>query len=50
MRRGFLNSYLWWTISNSKQRYNTNFRIGDVAVEGDNKPLFLRAFADWLER
>ena len=37
---------LWWTISNSKQRYNTNFRIGDAAVEGDNKPLFLRAFAD----
>ena len=50
MRRGFLNSYLWWTISNSKQRYNTNFQIGDVAVEGDNKALFLRAFADWLER
>ena len=50
MRRGFLNSYLWWTISNRRQRYNTNFRIGDVAVEGDNKPLFLRAFADWLER
>ena len=41
---------LWWTISNSKQRYNTNFRIGDAAVEGDNKPLFLQAFADWLER
>ena len=37
---------LWWTISNSKQRYNTNFRIGNEAVEGDNKPLFLRAFAD----
>ena len=40
----------WWKISNSKQRYNTNFRIGDAAVEGDNKPLFLQAFADWLER
>ena len=34
---------LWWTISNSKQRYNTNFRIGDAAVEGDNKPLFFQA-------
>ena len=41
---------LWWTMSDSKQRYNTNFRIGDAAVEGDNETLFLRAFADWLER
>ena len=41
---------LWWTTSNSKQRYNRKFRIGDVAVEVDNKPLFLRAFADCLER
>ena len=41
---------LWWTISNSKQRYNTNFRVRDAAIEGDNKPLLLRAFADWLER
>ena len=41
---------LWWTISNSKQRYNTNFRIGDAAVKGDNKPLFFQAFANWLER
>ena len=30
---------LWWTIS-----------IGDTAVEGDDKTLYLRAFADWLER
>ena len=44
----FIN--FWWTISNSKQRYNTNFRIGDAYVEGGKKPLFLRAFADWLER
>ena len=41
---------LWQTISNSKQRYNTNFRIGDAAVEGDNTTLFLQAFANWLER
>ena len=33
-----------------KQRCNTDFRIGDAAVEGGNKLLFLRAFADWLER
>ena len=48
MCQGFLD--LWWTISDSKQRYNTNFRIGNAAVERDNKPLFLCAFADWLER
>ena len=48
---GFLKLInLWWTISNSKQRYNTNFRIGYAAVECNNKPLFLRAFANWLER
>ena len=48
---GFLKLInLWWTISNSKQRYNTNFRIGAAAVEGDNKPLFFQAFADWLEK
>ena len=46
---GFLKLInFWWTISNSKQRYNTNFWIADAAVEGDSKPLFLRAFANWL--
>ena len=30
---------LWWIVS-----------IGDTAVEGDNKTLYLGAFADWLER
>ena len=29
---------LWSIRSNSKQKYNTNFRIDDAAVEGDNKP------------
>ena len=48
---GFLKLInFWWTISNSKQRYNTNFRTGDAAVGGDNKPLLWRAFAHWLER
>ena len=47
---GFLNSNLWWTRRNSKQRYNTNFRNGDAAVQGDNKPLFLQAYADLLEK
>ena len=40
----------WWATSNSKQRYDTNFRIGNAAVEGDNKPLFLRTFQDWFKR
>ena len=40
---GFLKAMnLWWIISNSKQRCNTNFQIGDSAVEGENKPLFLQ--------
>ena len=40
---------IWWTISNSKNRFNNNFRIGNAVVEGDQKPRFLRAFADWIE-
>ena len=39
---------IWWTISNSKDRFHS-FRIGNAAVEGDKKPLFLRLFADWIE-
>ena len=39
----------WWTIVNSKQQFNSNNRIGNAATLGDNKPLFLRKFADWLE-
>ena len=40
---------LWWKINNSKQEFNTNFRIGNVAVKDDKEPLFLREFANWLE-
>ena len=39
----------WWVIANSKQRYNCNNKLGNAAVSGDQKPEFLRAFADWLE-
>ena len=36
---GFLKLINLWSIrSNSKQKYNANFRIDDAAVEGDNKP------------
>ena len=38
----------WWTISNSKARYNINNKLGNAAIEGDRKHEFLRAFADWL--
>ena len=40
---------IWWTINNSKQEFNTNFRTGNAAVKNDKKPLFLREFANWLE-
>ena len=40
---------IWWTISNSKQEKNSNFRLGNAAVLGDQKPEFLREFADWIE-
>ena len=39
----FLNrTHIWWTISNSKQQYNTNNRIGNAACINDRKSLFLR--------
>ena len=40
---------IWWTINNSKQEFNKNFRTGNTADKGDKKPLFLREFANWLE-
>ena len=39
---------VWWTVSNSKNRYNSNNKLGDAAIAGDGKPQFLRAFANWL--
>ena len=38
----------WWTISNSKSRYNWSNNLGNAASIGDKKPEFLRAFANWL--
>ena len=38
----------WWTLSNAKQKYNRNNDIGNAAVLNDQKPEFLRSFADWL--
>ena len=41
---------IWWTISNSKQEFNTNYRLGNAATSGDKKPKFLREFANWIEK
>ena len=32
---------IWWKIVNAKQRFNSNFRLGDAATHGDQKPQFL---------
>ena len=40
----------WWIITNSKSKFNTNNRIGNAAILGDNKPDFLKSLADWLEK
>ena len=39
---------IWWTISNSKQRFNHRNKLGNAAVDGDGKPQFLRNLADWF--
>lgn len=47
---GFLELVnIWWTISNSKSRFNSHYKLGNAAVKGDGKPQFLRSFASWLE-
>ena len=38
----------WWVVSNSKTKFNSNNRLGNAAISGDNKPTFLRALADWI--
>ena len=39
---------MWWIIFNSKSKYSNNL-LGHAAVAGDNKPAFLRHFAQWIE-
>ena len=39
--------HTWWITSNSKARYHHN-KLGNAAVPNDQKPQFLRAFANWL--
>ena len=38
----------WWTISNSKTKYNTHNKLGNASIIGDNKPEFFKKLADWL--
>ena len=38
-----------WVVSNSKTSLNTNNYLENAAVNGDQKPLFLRAMAEWVE-
>ena len=37
---------LWWTLSNSKQQFNSNYA---AACEDDKKPQFLRKLANWFQ-
>ena len=39
----------WWIISNSKTAFCTNNYLGNAAVNGDQKPLFLRPMAEWVQ-
>ena len=40
--------YIWWIVSNSKNKFNSSHRLGNAAVLGDKKPQFLRALSDWI--
>ena len=39
----------WWVLSNSKARCTTVSYLRNAAVNGDDKPSFLRAMADWIQ-
>ena len=40
---------IWWKVSNSKNQFSTH-RLGHAATKGDQKPEFLRAMANWIEK
>ena len=44
----FVNT--WWTISNSKNIFNTSNRIGNAAIFNDKKPEFLRSLAQFISQ
>ena len=39
----------WWVISNSKTALITNSYLVNVAINGDQKPSFLRGVAEWVQ-
>lgn len=39
----------WWTISNSKSRFNPRHHLGDAATADDGKTKFLRELAEWVD-
>ena len=38
-----------FVIFNSKERFSSTNKLGNAAVQGDHKPEFFRALADWIE-
>ena len=40
---------IWWKVSNSKNQFSIH-RLGYAATKGDQKPEFLRAMANWIEK
>ena len=41
--------HTWWVISNSKERFKSNYWLGNAAVLSNGKPQFFRLFAQWLQ-
>ena len=39
----------WWVISNSKTAFSTNNYLGNAVLNGDQKPSFIRAMAEWVQ-
>ena len=39
---------VWWSISNSKVRYNSNNYLGNGVTQPDGKVNFLLKLADWI--
>ena len=39
----------WWLMSNSKTTFSINSYLGNEAVNGDQKPSFLLAMAEWVQ-
>ena len=40
----------WWIISNAKDQYNFSHSLGNATVINGQKPEFLRAMSNWVEK